>query len=66
MIMHNLNQPNLTLKNYCESINWVTMSFFDEADLTQIDVAALFALVVKPNPGKVFSAKIAVVRHWMI
>jgi hypothetical protein len=44
----------------------MAVSFLNVTDFTQIDVAALFALVVKPNPGEVFSAKIAVVRHWMI
>ena len=40
------------------------MSLLTEADFTDKDVAALLALVVQPNPRKVFSAEIAVVWHW--
>jgi hypothetical protein len=39
------------------------MSFFTEADSTDKDVAALLALVVQPNPRKVFPAEIAEVRN---
>jgi hypothetical protein len=42
------------------------MSFFTEADFTDKDIAALLALVVQPNPRKVFSAKIAKVRAGLI
>jgi hypothetical protein len=44
----------------------MAMNVFTEADFTDRDVTALLALVVQPNPGKVFSAKIAVVWHWFI
>jgi hypothetical protein len=39
------------------------MSFFTEADFTKKDVDALLALVVQPNPRKLFPAEIAEVRH---
>jgi hypothetical protein len=42
------------------------MSFFTETDFTDEDVAALLALVVQPNPRKVFPAEIAEVWHWFI
>jgi hypothetical protein len=42
------------------------MSFFTEADFTDIDIATLLALVVQPNPREVFSAKIAKVRAGLI
>jgi hypothetical protein len=35
------------------------MSFFTEADFTDKDVAALLALVVQPDPRKLFLAEIA-------
>jgi hypothetical protein len=39
------------------------MSSFTETYFTKKDVAALLALVVQPNPRKVFPAKIAEVRN---
>jgi hypothetical protein len=42
------------------------MSFFTEAYFTNKDAAALLALVVQPNPGKVFPTEIAEVWHWLI
>jgi hypothetical protein len=39
------------------------MSFFTEADFTDKDVVALLALIVQPDPGKLFPAEIAEVRH---
>jgi hypothetical protein len=35
------------------------MSFFTETKFTKKDVAALLALVVQPDPGKLFPAEIA-------
>jgi hypothetical protein len=56
----------LTFENIPKSRNCVRMPFFTEADFTDKDVAALLALVVQPNPGKMFPAEIAEVWHWFI
>jgi hypothetical protein len=39
------------------------MSFFTEAYFTKKDFAALLALVVQPNPRKLFPAEVTEVRH---